>query len=425
MAGIGRIRDADTAAVAQRRDVRPGLGVVHRLRPLAALRAGAAGGNHRHEAGVEIGAQGRRNGAVVDLLGGVELEGEILLDDPLVVGNGGLGHRVLHRHFQAAARIEGDRRSDDIAGRALRIHRLVAERTGVAAGARRNEGAVAVERDARVERAGSARRQRIAGRVGVVGEHTGRDDFEQRGNVAGVGIGHRLRCAAHGGGLERHGGAGGVWRGHAIAAILEGGGCRAGVGEEAVQGEARARRGRADHDRARNADVIAQHVGGEGLGRGGADRDDVVVSHGVDRDVRIQHSAGGLAGTRADRTAVDDDQPLHAAVALVVVGQAQLSIEHGVDRGGVGAGAGRGMDHEVVDLACRHEPVALQLGAWGEALAQCQRHVRRDIAVFGDQRHRQSDRGRHMHAQPGIHHAQQHVAARGRRRDIRRRLVGM
>ena len=87
-------RGADSA-IANGRHVRSGCGVIYRLISFATLRPGAANRHHRHVAGMEVGAQSRRNprwtvgwlgsARAILLTCGIDVEGAVLFDNPLVI----------------------------------------------------------------------------------------------------------------------------------------------------------------------------------------------------------------------------------------------------------------------------------------------------------------------------------------------------
>ena len=353
-------RNADPAGVAYRRYVRCGGRVVDALAALAALRTGAAAGDHRHVAGVEVGAERRRHaGRAGRWLGAaravllairIQVEGQILFDHPLVVGDRGLRVRVPDRDAQAAGRREiqrdGGRRC---ARRALRVDRVVRERAGTCRGGGqrrqgRGERAVGLQRD-RAAAARACSRQcgeRIAVRVGVVQQHAGGADLQQAGAVAGVRVGVRHRRAADPRCVERDGGR---HRRVAVTAVTERSGRavretgRHGQRESAVRiqrdgarraGRNRLRPGRTGGRNARarrvvDPEVVGQHIAGE---RGRVGRHDVVVGDRRGRCERVQHAAGGVAGAGSCGAAIDHQERLHPAVALGGVGRkAQLAVE--------------------------------------------------------------------------------------------------
>src|SRR5215472_6861888 len=78
--------------------------VEHGLASLATLRAGAAYRDHRTGAGMEIGTEGwNHSGASVDLSCRINLEGIILLNNPLVIGHRNRRSLRIHdRHLHTA-----------------------------------------------------------------------------------------------------------------------------------------------------------------------------------------------------------------------------------------------------------------------------------------------------------------------------------
>ena len=127
-----------------------------RLISLAALCSRATDRHHWHVAGVEVGAQGRRRrrATLVNLLCRIDLESEVLLDDPLVVGD--LTTRycgrslqtagILYLHLQTAAGLEGHTDGRAIADLLLCVDRNIVEgeRSG-ATGVTRQEGAIRLQ----------------------------------------------------------------------------------------------------------------------------------------------------------------------------------------------------------------------------------------------------------------------------------------
>ena len=148
--GGGQLRRADSAnavAVACSLDVllvgrRSRIGVVDGLALLATLRARAAFRYDRKEARVEIGGRGGRRyrasrqswtarrpggGAGIHLARGIDREGEVLLDDPLIVADRNFGVRIPHRHAQVAGSREVQRHGRSITEYVLRVFGLVRE----------------------------------------------------------------------------------------------------------------------------------------------------------------------------------------------------------------------------------------------------------------------------------------------------------
>ena len=115
----------------------------------------------------------------------------------------------------------------------------------------------------------------------------------------------------------------------------------------------------------------------------------------------------GSDGGSQQRT-VDADVGLHTSVAVVVSGETQLAVKHRQSR----SAARRSVDEHVVGFAGSQENFALDAGRSGKR-----------IAVFRDEREAGSwaraslraDNGRNVHAETGVHEANQHCSGRSRR----------
>ena len=350
-----RISDAERAARAEAAVCVDGGAVgAGGLARAAAERADAAGRYHRHVRLVETRAEraraDRRRASRIDL------ESQVFLNDPAVVGDLALRDRSRAGGLRLRRRDDLDVQTVHHSGRqerhrhlrrravgALRVARRVCERAGRGrAGGRGAERTVCAQRyRCACAICGQYGREWVAARVAVVCEHAGASNRELRcdGAVVAIGHGDGLGAGAARPDVQGHGrGVGGC--GPRIPEVGEGiGANRIGVGgvdEGAVGLEADDALGGARHecDRA-HGDVVRLHV---------------AVDRSVQRHLeRIRHSrrqdrsrqrtgAGGRTRT------CDLQKALHATVGLVARGQAQLAVEQRKDGRAVGR-RGRGDRH--------------------------------------------------------------------------------
>ncbi len=383
--------------------MRPGSGRIHdRLPGFTGRRTYAAGRHHRHVAGVKIRAEilhlgrashrrrstcGERGGA-----GRIDIEGAVFLDDPPIIGDERALGRVLDRDRQPAGSLENQRGRCAIAGPVLRVLGRVLKavtgradrrpgRTGTA-GSRRHcgKGTIGVQRHSQSRvRSERVDAQGVAGRVPVVRQYAGRADLQEGGNVAGVGV--RI-----GGGRCAQGGAAG---GAGVALRDRGGGrCARQAIDQVAEGAAAG--GREGRGRVAEGSVGLEGQGGQAALQGDRTDAGAIGAHiiGEHTLALIRHDEGhardaivGLADRRRDHwrersgtRGIRADIGLHAAIAHIVGGQAQLPIEDGQHRRRSGTGHGR-VDQHVIGLAGGHEHFALNLRISGQ-----------HIAVFRDER---------------------------------------
>ena len=117
---------------------------------------------------------------------------------------------------------------------------------------------------------------------------------------------------------------------------------------------------------------------------------------------------------------------LHTTVARAAVGrEAQFAVKNLIVGSSKGASRRRRggvsrVDHDVVHLAGRQEDFVLDSHGevrrcggdctHGGCLGGAQSDVRKNVAVFGDQRHGKPVHGWNVHMQAGVHKAQQNIA---------------
>src|SRR5437763_13558101 len=203
------------AAVANRWYMRSCCRVIDGLISFAALRPRAADRHYWHVTGVKVCAESWRHSSwavcrlaaarSILLAGRIDVECAVLLDNPFVIGERGLGLCVLHLHDQATAGLEGQRNRGRVADLFLRVDGDIGEcrRSGSRCGRCSQGGG---ERPIRFQvngrsasgnrlyarrTTGGTRRSRtqwIMVRVGIVRQDTRRSDSQETRNVAGVGI---------------------------------------------------------------------------------------------------------------------------------------------------------------------------------------------------------------------------------------------
>ena len=176
--------------------------------------------------------------------------------------------------------------------------------------------------------------------------------------------------------------------------------------EASVRVEAQACGHRAERDRLLDAEVVGQHVANGHVATAGRHSERVGLGRGLQ----------GSRHARGARTApaVDAEKGAHAAVELVVRGQAQRSVEQRESSGGIEVALARRLDQRVVRLARSEQHFVLRL-----------RVARGDVAVFSNERDAHADQRRDVGARPGVDHAQQHVATGVRAWHFQRRRLGV
>ncbi len=191
-------RVADTVAdVADRIHVVAADRIQERLSGFARNRSDTALCHDRHVRRVKIRPEGRNRARSVVDRRRIHIERPVFLDDPAIVADLGLSLRVAHMNRESTLRREAHRHGRcGGARRILRVFRLVGERVGP--GCRRRRGERSVRRHAHGQICSvsaclrDGRRvngERQPGRVGIVGEHSGRADLQSGRDRACIAIG--------------------------------------------------------------------------------------------------------------------------------------------------------------------------------------------------------------------------------------------
>ena len=365
--------------------------------------------------------------AVVHLAFRIVPERAVFFDDPAIVLDierriGGM-LVVIRVHRQARSRGEGDRH-----GRRRQRSNLlgVAHIVGKGVGARcsrlRRERAIRVDRKRhrRARRHGDRRQidlQDFAGRIRIIAQNAGHGDREL------LGIGGSERVIAH---HRRTGEYTAILLHRRVALVNSGRMRRGAIDGEGERTGARAGRWRRIGKRAVRIELQARSIGQAGFAHNGdtIGANDTRQDAGIgvtDLQRRIDLAVVLLVGVarkgalRPDRTADADlhatghiQVGLHAAVALAVGRQAELTIENRIARGRVIATNHLRTDRDVMRFTGSEKDFALYA-----------RIARQHVAVFRKDRGLQPDDGRDVHAQAGVDVAQQHFAARGHDRSAR------